>query len=117
MSVALITESSGLVGSASWGLAVHDRKYGPTGTGALDAGDRCGGRVRLPRRNRSTGPAPAQRLGLEWLFRLVNESRRLWRRYLLLNPHYSPLLVLQAMLVWTADPRRALPPERELRYG
>ena len=28
------------------------------------------------------------RLGLEWLFRLVQEPRRLWRRYLILNPRF-----------------------------
>ena len=27
-------------------------------------------------------PKLLQRLGLEWLFRLLNEPRRLWRRYL-----------------------------------
>ena len=28
------------------------------------------------------------RLGLEWLYRLVQEPRRLWRRYLILNPRF-----------------------------
>ena len=27
-----------------------------------------------------------QRSGLEWLFRLVSEPRRLWRRYLVTGP-------------------------------
>ena len=27
-------------------------------------------------------------MGLEWLFRLVNEPRRLWRRYLIQNPRF-----------------------------
>lgn len=31
-------------------------------------------------------PRVMQRLGLEWLFRLVSEPRRLWRRYLLSSP-------------------------------
>jgi N-acetylglucosaminyldiphosphoundecaprenol N-acetyl-beta-D-mannosaminyltransferase len=31
-------------------------------------------------------PGWMQRLGLEWLFRLVQEPRRLWRRYLRYNP-------------------------------
>jgi UDP-N-acetyl-D-mannosaminuronic acid transferase (WecB/TagA/CpsF family) len=34
--------------------------------------------------------------GLEWLFRLGSEPRRLWKRYLLLNPAYLLLLALQA---------------------
>jgi N-acetylglucosaminyldiphosphoundecaprenol N-acetyl-beta-D-mannosaminyltransferase len=33
-------------------------------------------------------PAWMQRLGLEWLFRLVQEPRRLWRRYLRYNPRF-----------------------------
>lgn len=35
-------------------------------------------------------PAVLQRLGLEWAFRLVQEPRRLWRRY----AKYNPLFVL-----------------------
>jgi N-acetylglucosaminyldiphosphoundecaprenol N-acetyl-beta-D-mannosaminyltransferase len=33
-------------------------------------------------------PAPLQRLGLEWAFRLAHEPRRLWRRYLRYNPRF-----------------------------
>jgi len=33
-------------------------------------------------------PAWMQRVGLEWLFRLVQEPRRLWRRYLRYNPRF-----------------------------
>jgi N-acetylglucosaminyldiphosphoundecaprenol N-acetyl-beta-D-mannosaminyltransferase len=40
-------------------------------------------------------PAILQRLGLEWLFRLLNEPRRLWRRYLYRNPRFVALFVLQ----------------------
>lgn len=40
-------------------------------------------------------PASLQRLGLEWLFRLAKEPRRLWRRYLLLNPAYLTLIAAQ----------------------
>jgi N-acetylglucosaminyldiphosphoundecaprenol N-acetyl-beta-D-mannosaminyltransferase len=29
-----------------------------------------------------------QRLGLEWSFRLAQEPRRLWRRYLRYNPRF-----------------------------
>lgn len=41
-------------------------------------------------------PPAMQRRGLEWLFRLASEPRRLWRRYLFLNPLYITLLLLQA---------------------
>jgi N-acetylglucosaminyldiphosphoundecaprenol N-acetyl-beta-D-mannosaminyltransferase len=33
-------------------------------------------------------PARMQRVGLEWLFRLAQEPRRLWRRYLRYNPRF-----------------------------
>lgn len=36
-----------------------------------------------------------QRNGLEWLFRLVSEPRRLWRRYLINNPLFIVLIVAQ----------------------
>jgi N-acetylglucosaminyldiphosphoundecaprenol N-acetyl-beta-D-mannosaminyltransferase len=37
-------------------------------------------------------PAPLRRVGLEWLYRLVREPRRLWRRYLLEGPRALWLL-------------------------
>lgn len=40
-------------------------------------------------------PPWMQRFGLEWLFRLLAEPRRLWRRYLYLNPAYLILVTLQ----------------------
>ena len=35
------------------------------------------------------------KLGLEWLFRLTQEPKRLWRRYLILNPRFLYLATLQ----------------------
>lgn len=55
--------------------------------------------------------------GLEWLYRLASEPRRLWRRYLLLNPLYITLLFCQMVRLRTIDPDRAPPPTSELRYG
>ncbi len=40
-------------------------------------------------------PAWMQRFGLEWLYRLHREPRRLWRRYLWNNPAYLGLLAAQ----------------------
>ena len=61
-------------------------------------------------------PPPAfRRAGLEWLWRLGLEPRRLWRRYLLLNPAYLGLLTLQASRVWTPEARTGpLSPVRDL---
>ncbi|MBL8180411.1 MAG: WecB/TagA/CpsF family glycosyltransferase [Blastocatellia bacterium] len=35
------------------------------------------------------------RLGLEWLYRLTQEPKRLWRRYLILNPRFMALAAKQ----------------------
>lgn len=62
-------------------------------------------------------PKALQNLGLEWLFRFVHEPARLWKRYLLLNPHYLFLIALQA-LGWRAfDPEQTVPPGGEVLYG
>jgi N-acetylglucosaminyldiphosphoundecaprenol N-acetyl-beta-D-mannosaminyltransferase len=37
-------------------------------------------------------PERWQRLGLEWLFRVRQEPRRLWRRYLITNTMFCMLL-------------------------
>jgi len=42
-------------------------------------------------------PRWMQRAGLEWLFRLLTEPRRLWRRYLINNPLFLALVALQAL--------------------
>ena len=40
-------------------------------------------------------PGWMQRAGLEWLFRLVSEPKRLWRRYLYHNPRFVYKFILQ----------------------
>ena len=42
-------------------------------------------------------PRWMQRNGLEWLFRLVTEPRRLWKRYLVNNPSFIALIVMQEL--------------------
>lgn len=61
-------------------------------------------------------PQWMQDYGLEWLFRLWTEPRRLWKRYLFLNPVYLFLLTLQALkLIRFRDPGVA--PHREMLFG
>jgi N-acetylglucosaminyldiphosphoundecaprenol N-acetyl-beta-D-mannosaminyltransferase len=55
------------------------------------------GRLRRP-------PPWMQRYGLEWLWRLALEPRRLWRRYVLLNPVYLARLAAQWAHLWRAPP-------------
>jgi N-acetylglucosaminyldiphosphoundecaprenol N-acetyl-beta-D-mannosaminyltransferase len=47
--------------------------------------------------NVKESPAWLGKLGLEWLFRLTQEPRRLWRRYLILNPRFMWLCALQLL--------------------
>ncbi len=42
-------------------------------------------------------PLWIQQSGLEWLFRLTMEPRRLWKRYVLVTPLFIPLLALQKL--------------------
>ena len=62
-------------------------------------------------------PAWMQARGLEWLYRLTREPKRLWRRYLILNPHYCWLLLQQVLKIRRFDPEDATPPTELLRYG
>jgi N-acetylglucosaminyldiphosphoundecaprenol N-acetyl-beta-D-mannosaminyltransferase len=53
-------------------------------------------------------PRILQRLGLEWLFRLTQEPRRLWRRYLTNNPRFVVgVLLRRPRALPAADARRA----------
>lgn len=59
-------------------------------------------------------PAWMQRAGLEWLFRLASEPRRLAARYLLLNPLYVALVSLQALGVTFANTTPRIGPPSKL---
>lgn len=45
-------------------------------------------------------PAWMRRLGLEWLFRLLMEPRRLWRRYLIGNAHFLAVVLRRGSQPW-----------------
>lgn len=63
-------------------------------------------------------PPWLQKLGLEWLYRLFKEPRRLWRRYLKLNPLYLWFVGLQLTGLRRFRATEIAPPERNaLRYG
>lgn len=63
-----------------------DRMNVPVCLGVGGGFDVLGGKVRR-------APAVWQRLGLEWAFRLAQEPRRLWRRYLSTNMSFSWMIV------------------------
>jgi exopolysaccharide biosynthesis WecB/TagA/CpsF family protein len=62
-------------------------------------------------------PPRMQNMGLEWLYRLIQEPRRLWKRYLLLNPTYVTLFALQALGLRRFDPADVKQPAQEMLYG
>jgi N-acetylglucosaminyldiphosphoundecaprenol N-acetyl-beta-D-mannosaminyltransferase len=60
-------------------------------------------------------PKWMQDRGLEWLFRLCAEPRRLWRRYLLLSPAY--LFLVACQLIGVRFHSTGEPPDGEILYG
>jgi exopolysaccharide biosynthesis WecB/TagA/CpsF family protein len=62
-------------------------------------------------------PAYIQKYGLEWLFRLLHEPRRLWRRYLFLNPAFVALFLLQWTKIRCLDVNDTQEPTSEHAYG
>mgnify|MGYP000060356135 FL=1 len=67
--------------------------------------------------NLAKAPDFLSKIGLEWLFRMIKEPRRLWQRYVFLNPLYIWLFLLQALKIKHFDPTDATPPVEEVLYG
>jgi exopolysaccharide biosynthesis WecB/TagA/CpsF family protein len=61
-------------------------------------------------------PPVLQRAGLEWAYRLSRDPRRLWRRYVYLNPLYVAMIAAQATRAIDFD-TPPQPPKRDLNYG
>jgi N-acetylglucosaminyldiphosphoundecaprenol N-acetyl-beta-D-mannosaminyltransferase len=79
-------------------MAEHvERLGGPVIIGVGAAFDFHAGRKRQ-------APRWMQRSGLEWLFRLLSEPRRLYRRYLLNIPLFAGYLALEALGLRQTDP-------------
>jgi N-acetylglucosaminyldiphosphoundecaprenol N-acetyl-beta-D-mannosaminyltransferase len=62
-------------------------------------------------------PPSLQRAGLEWLYRLSREPKRLWRRYALLNPLYIAMVTAQATGLRRFDGNPGTRPHEEMNYG
>jgi N-acetylglucosaminyldiphosphoundecaprenol N-acetyl-beta-D-mannosaminyltransferase len=69
-------------------MAEHTPRLGTVMLGVGASFDFFGGSVK-------ESPGWLGRLGLEWLYRLTREPRRLWRRYLILNPRFLFLAIRQ----------------------
>ena len=57
----------------------------------------CGAAFDFNAGSKRQAPRWVQRIGLEWCFRLVNEPRRLRRRYLFNNPLFVALVMLETI--------------------
>ncbi len=62
-------------------------------------------------------PIWMQRQGLEWLYRLACEPRRLWRRYAFYNPAYLIMLACQGLGWRRFDPEDDISPSERILYG
>ena len=62
-------------------------------------------------------PSFMQDYGLEWFYRLCREPKRLWQRYLYLNPLYCSLLLMQRLGLRNFDPDNCPAPTSEMLYG
>lgn len=58
-----------------------------------------------------------QKCGLEWLFRFMQEPKRLWKRYAYLNPLYLFLLGLQLTKLKTVSLEDTVSPRNQMRFG
>lgn len=65
----------------------------------------------------SQAPKVLQDLGLEWLYRFIQEPKRLWRRYILLNPLYVWNVFLQYLGLRKFTPARPDGKEKIESYG
>jgi N-acetylglucosaminyldiphosphoundecaprenol N-acetyl-beta-D-mannosaminyltransferase len=62
-------------------------------------------------------PQVLQRYGLQWLYRLCQEPRRLWRRYLFTNSQFVGLFLAQWLRLWRPELKDCEPPLKEVRVG
>ena len=62
-------------------------------------------------------PQPIQKLGLQWLVRVMEEPRRLWRRYLTTNSQFVFLFLAQWLRIWHPTLNAAGPPPEDVRFG
>ncbi|MGH3666007.1 MAG: WecB/TagA/CpsF family glycosyltransferase [Egibacteraceae bacterium] len=87
----LVWVGLGMPKQERWMAKMRGQLPGVTLLGVGAAFDLLSGRI-------PEAPEWMRRRGLEWLFRLSREPRRLWRRYLWNNPAYLVLLGLQVIV-------------------
>jgi N-acetylglucosaminyldiphosphoundecaprenol N-acetyl-beta-D-mannosaminyltransferase len=104
--VAILFVGLGCPKQERW-MAAHREKLRCAMVGVGAAFDFIAGR-------KSQAPHWLQRLGLEWLFRLLSEPRRLWRRYLIGNPRFVYHIARER---WHSRAAAAVAAENSMREG
>jgi N-acetylglucosaminyldiphosphoundecaprenol N-acetyl-beta-D-mannosaminyltransferase len=99
----------GMPKQEKWIHQIAPRRPGQALVGVGAAFDLLSGTVRQ-------APPALQRVGLEWAFRLWQEPRRLWRRYVLNNPLYVVLAAVQ-LVRHHLRPRRSVTPWQQPLSG
>jgi N-acetylglucosaminyldiphosphoundecaprenol N-acetyl-beta-D-mannosaminyltransferase len=92
-----------------WMHAHKDKLDVPVLVGVGAAFDMLSGR-------RKQAPRWMREHGLEWFFRLMQEPRRLWRRYLLYGAQFIVYLTLESLRLKNFDARGSSLPERTPRH-
>ncbi|MGH6936743.1 MAG: WecB/TagA/CpsF family glycosyltransferase, partial [Methylocella sp.] len=54
-------------------------------------------------------PVWMQRIGLEWLYRIIQEPRRMWKRYLTTNMAFAAIIAKAAFRAYSASRNRLHP--------
>lgn len=80
-----------------WMAELRPRLHAPVLLGVGAAFDFHAGRLRQ-------APAWMQKSGLEWLYRLIHEPRRLWKRYLTNNPRFVVAILRRRPRLLTSMP-------------
>lgn len=62
-------------------------------------------------------PEMLQRMGLQWLYRLLQDPKRLWRRYLFTNFQFVALTAAQWLRLWRPAIQKTAPPAIDVLYG
>lgn len=96
--VQLLLVGIGCPKQEAW-MAAHADRMNCVMFGVGAAFDMFGGRTR-------NAPVWMRDTGIEWLFRLFSEPRRLWRRHLFNDPRFLALFALQSMRERSAMGRR-----------
>jgi N-acetylglucosaminyldiphosphoundecaprenol N-acetyl-beta-D-mannosaminyltransferase len=106
----ILLVSFGAPKQEKWIMKHKDDLGVPVSIGVGYAFDVLGGHIKEP-------PRFVNRVGLEWLFRLVREPRRLWRRYIPGNVLFLGLLLRQMLREATAFGRRgpAVAPDSDIK--